>query len=162
MPLSTISWRDAIRLTYLEKMDIVSYYDNWFVSSPSIRMQVPAIVATTEYFDFSKPIKFSKRNLFMRDMYMCQYCGNTFAESELTIDHVVPRADGGKTSWTNCVASCSPCNTKKGHARMAPLNEPFKPSYYAMVQRASSKPLFIKDKSWVNFLEPFNSNLILN
>jgi 5-methylcytosine-specific restriction endonuclease McrA len=58
--------------------------------------------------------KFSRRNIFLRDKNVCCYCGKKFQPSELNIDHIKPRAQGGHTSWTNVVLSCFRCNDKKG------------------------------------------------
>ena len=57
---------------------------------------------------------FSRRNLYRRDGNRCQYCGKRLPTSELSIDHVVPRARGGRTTWENCVLACIPCNVRKG------------------------------------------------
>ena len=58
-------------------------------------------------------VTFSRRNIFKRDRYVCQYCGSQPGSEELTIDHVVPRSQGGVSSWTNCVLACMTCNKRK-------------------------------------------------
>jgi len=59
-------------------------------------------------------VRFSRENVYLRDGYRCQYCGHAVPAHELTLDHVVPRCEGGETNWTNVVAACGPCNRKKG------------------------------------------------
>jgi 5-methylcytosine-specific restriction endonuclease McrA len=77
-------------------------------------------------------VKFSRVNVYSRDGYRCQYCGVRFAASQLSYDHVVPRAAGGRTEWTNIVTACRDCNTRKGskicdEAGMWPVRAPFRP-----------------------------------
>ena len=57
---------------------------------------------------------FTRANIYRRDDYECQYCGGAFASEDLTFDHVVPAAQGGRRDWTNIVTACVPCNTRKG------------------------------------------------
>lgn len=83
------------------------------------------------------------RALFRRDSYLCMYCGNSFKRTELTCDHVMPKARGGKDSWVNCVASCKSCNNFKGcrtpeEAGMQLIAVPFAPNkseYLALANR---------------------------
>jgi len=82
-------------------------------------------------------------SLFRRDGHLCLYCGNSFSRSELTCDHVMPRARGGRDLWTNCVSACKPCNNRKGcrtpeEANMKLLAIPFRPNkseYLALANR---------------------------
>ena len=94
----------------MDRINVVAEYDA-YVNSPSIKIKIPSVVVLKEYI---KPIKsnaFTRFNLFLRDEFKCQYCGSI---DELTFDHVLPRAQGGKTTWENVVAACSDCNLKKG------------------------------------------------
>ena len=67
---------------------------------------------------YGKAVKWSPYNLFIRDGFTCQYCGTKLPREKLTIDHVHPQDLGGKTEWENCVASCGPCNNKKGNKKL--------------------------------------------
>jgi 5-methylcytosine-specific restriction endonuclease McrA len=79
-------------------------------------IKIPAVVRLLNVFRrHKKPVKFSRVNIYGRDDYRCQYCGARRSINELTYDHVVPRAQGGKTIWTNIVTACQDCNTKKGN-----------------------------------------------
>ena len=84
------------------------------VYTTSQAIQKPEIIILNEYGGIPfKQVNFTRRNLYKRDSYTCQYCVNGFTPSELTIDHVVPRSRGGTNEWTNCVTSCENCNSRK-------------------------------------------------
>lgn len=109
-PLSLWTWQEAIKAKWLDRVDIVAEYED-LVHSPSMALRMPSVVVLKDYVKPQKRVAFTRFNLFLRDEFRCQYCG---ARSELTFDHVVPRAAGGVTSWRNVVAACSPCNLRKG------------------------------------------------
>lgn len=74
----------------------------------------PEVIVLQKYSEiYKRTVRFSTRALYRRDDYVCQYCGKKFSEEGLSVDHVVPRAAGGRTSWTNCVTACLSCNNKK-------------------------------------------------
>lgn len=153
LPISTMSWRDAITAMWNDSIEAIEYYDDWVVRSPSIEMRVPAVVMTKAYVKPGRHMKFSRGNVFLRDNHLCQYCMNKFGYDDLTMDHVIPRKDGGKTSWDNIVAACGPCNAMKGHGRhMKPKTMPYRPSYYEMANKAKSRPIVVKHPSWNNYL----------
>lgn len=80
----------------------------------SITLRVPAVVILKDnIYNRKNSIKFSRVNLYARDKLTCQYCGIVFHKKDLTFDHVLPKAQGGKTSWENIVTACKPCNSKK-------------------------------------------------
>jgi 5-methylcytosine-specific restriction endonuclease McrA len=109
-PLSLWSWQDAVKAAWLDRVDIVAEYDE-IVHSPSTQIKIPSVVVLRDYVKPRKQVAFTRFNLFLRDEFCCQYCGE---RGELTFDHVVPRASGGVTSWQNVVAACSKCNLRKG------------------------------------------------
>jgi len=109
-PLSLWSWQEAIKAAFLDRVSIVAEYER-VVRSPSLAIRIPSVVVLKEYVRPNKRVAFTRFNLFLRDAFSCQYCG---ARGELTFDHVVPRARGGRTSWENVVAACAPCNLRKG------------------------------------------------
>ncbi len=114
-PLSLWSWQDAVKAAWLERVDIVAEYDE-IVHSPSTQIRIPSVIVLKDFVQPRKRVAFTRFNLFLRDEFRCQYCG---ARGDLTFDHVVPRARGGKTSWTNVVAACSRCNLQKGSRSLA-------------------------------------------
>lgn len=109
-PLSLWPWQDAIKAAWLDRVDIVAEYDHT-VRSQRMELRIPSVVVLREYVKPQKRVAFTRFNLFLRDEFSCQYCGS---RKDLTFDHVVPRAHGGVTSWTNVVAACAPCNLRKG------------------------------------------------
>ncbi|PVA11832.1 HNH endonuclease [Pelagivirga sediminicola] len=114
-PLSLWTWQDAIKAVWLNRVDIVAEYDH-FVHSPSMQIRIPSVIVLKDFVQPRKRVAFTRFNLFLRDEFRCQYCG---ARGDLTFDHVVPRARGGRTSWTNVVAACSRCNLRKGSTSLA-------------------------------------------
>ena len=100
-PLSLWSWQDAIKAVFLDRVNIVAEYD-FAVSSPSFEMALPSVVSLKNYVRPSSTPAFTRFNVFLRDKFECQYCGDT---GELTFDHVIPRSKGGITSWTNVCAA---------------------------------------------------------
>jgi len=113
MPHKVITWQDAVTMAFLGKVDVLEAYDE-FVRSPSVVIQVPAVVRLKRPIgSVKRAVKFSRLNVFTRDGFRCQYCGTKKTISELNYDHVVPRQQGGKTVWDNIVTCCYPCNDMK-------------------------------------------------
>jgi 5-methylcytosine-specific restriction endonuclease McrA len=154
LPLSTIPWQQAIKLSWLNRINILEVYSDWQVHSPSTTIDVPALAITKEYMKYKKAVRFSRKNLYLRDLYQCQYCGDTFDAPELTIDHVVPVSHGGKTTWDNTVAACEECNRNKGNKMVQPRRMPFKPEYWHLINNNIEHLNFhIKHESWRPYIE---------
>jgi 5-methylcytosine-specific restriction endonuclease McrA len=123
------------------------------IAGANLTFRVPEIILLSKYERLPKPkLHFSRRTLYKRDRLMCQYCGCQPGSEELTIDHVLPRAQGGLTTWENCVLACVECNRHKAdrtpkQAKMTLLSEPKKPSH-TLFRYDTLKPV----KSWVAFL----------
>jgi len=138
-PLSVISWQRAMTLYFLEKVEVLSEYDDRDINSVSKRFRMPSVVRLLKYVRRRyMGIKFSRQNIYARDNYRCQYCGDRPPVSELSFDHVHPRSKGGKTCWENIVACCVTCNRKKGgrcpeEANMPLLKTPIKPRSMAQL-----------------------------
>ena len=115
LPLSTLNWKEAVMYIYMDKVNVLEWYDDWIVRSPSWETRVPAVVMLKEMMRRGRTPRFSKTNLYIRDLYTCQYCLTQLPRKELTLDHVRPLSLGGKTNWENIVAACGPCNGKKGN-----------------------------------------------
>lgn len=89
-------------------------HEEW-IFTVTYPVRVPRIIRLLRYDRYPRrKVSLTRRNVFARDDYSCQYCGDRHATAELTIDHVVPRSRGGKDDWENIVTSCSRCNHKKG------------------------------------------------
>lgn len=114
-PIKVISWRRAFILLTLGKVEVLEEYDE-NVRSVNLMFKVPAVVRLLRAFRrHRKPVKFSRVNIYARDKYRCQYCSNKSPIADLTYDHVIPRAQGGKTTWQNIVTCCYSCNGNKGN-----------------------------------------------
>lgn len=135
-PLRVISWQRAIVLWFDDKVEILEEYNDFELTSVSFRIKCPAVVRLLDYVSNGKKnkVKFSRANVFARDSYSCQYCGNQPGTSQLTYDHVIPRSKGGKTVWENIVTCCIGCNSKKADrtpsdAKMVLRVKPSKPDW---------------------------------
>ncbi|RMF39801.1 MAG: HNH endonuclease [Alphaproteobacteria bacterium] len=152
-PLSLWPWQEAIKATFLERVQVVAEYDVC-VRSPSTEFRLPSVVVLR---DFVKPVRsaaFTRFNLFLRDEFTCQYCG---ARGELTFDHVLPRSRGGRTTWENVVAACPPCNLRKGaktlkQAGMSLRRKPFRPEPGRLQNIGRKFPPNYLHESWMDFL----------
>ena len=113
-PLKVVSWQRALTLLTLGKVEVLEEYD-WAVRSVTLVVKAPAVVRLLRVFRRRRQqVRFSRVNIYARDRYRCQYCGERKPIGELTYDHVVPRRAGGRTEWTNIVTACQPCNLAKG------------------------------------------------
>jgi 5-methylcytosine-specific restriction endonuclease McrA len=125
------------------------------IRSPSISMKTPLVIRLVNYVHIPRcVVKFSRKNVFVRDGYMCQYCQRKFPQSMLTLDHVVPRSRGGETVWENVATACKKCNIKKGNrtpheARMVPKRSPKVPSIISYLHLSRHLRY---DKSWEKYL----------
>ena len=139
-PLMVISWQRAITMAWLEKVEVVRHYAR-VVRSVSRAMSLPAVVRLHDYARLRRVrLGFSRRSVFTRDSYRCQYCGVRCSPSDVTCDHVVPRSQGGGTDWDNVVACCKQCNRSKGgrtptQAGMKLLKRPRQPDDLPLVMR---------------------------
>lgn len=136
-PSRIIGWQDAVTLFFLDKAEIVASYEEE-LNSPSLRMKMPAVIRLKRPLDrVKRGIKFSRINVFSRDRFCCQYCGQHKEMRELNYDHVVPRVRGGRTVWENIATCCYPCNGKKAgrtpdEAGMRLIRTPYKPKTLPM------------------------------
>ena len=152
-PLSLWPWQEAIKASFLDRVQIVAEYDV-VAHSPSMEMRLPSVVVLREYVKPAPYPAFTRFNLFLRDEFACQYCGST---GEMTFDHVIPRSKGGRTTWENVVASCGPCNLAKGNrslkqARMHLRQPPVRPTAEKLRNVGRKFPPNHLHESWMDFL----------
>ena len=153
LPLSTISWKDAISYMWQDKCIVLDWYDDWVVHSEKWETQVPSVIMLKEMMQSKKKVRFSKSNVFLRDDFVCQYCDLKLTSSTSTIDHVMPQCYGGKTTWENVVTSCGPCNHNKGNNKaLVPDREPRKPTYYELVRNRRELSWNVRHDSWMTYL----------
>lgn len=138
-------------------------YDGRPVRSPSLTIMLPTVIRTAHYArrPYWHRVSFSKKNVFRRDNYTCQYCGQT--GRNLTVDHVIPKSRGGRTAWENVVVACKRCNLRKGNRTLSEsglklLRAPREPQVLLFYAHPGlvPKPLW---ESWKKYLytksEPF-------
>ena len=152
-PLSIWGWQDAIKAVFLDRVNIVSEYDKT-VRSPSFEMRLPSVVSLKTYVKPSRHPAFTRFNVFLRDRFTCQYCGD---REDLTFDHLIPRSKGGHTTWENVVAACSACNLRKGdrlpaEVEMWPRQAPFAPSLSDLHRNGRLFPPNYLHESWMDYL----------
>jgi 5-methylcytosine-specific restriction endonuclease McrA len=153
LPLSLWPWQEAIKAAFLDRVIVLAEYDA-VVRSPSLEIPLPSVVVLKEYVRPARTAAFTRFNLFLRDEFTCQYCG---AKDSLTFDHVVPRSRGGRTTWTNVVAACGPCNLRKGsqttrQAGMALRRAPVRPTPDQLQNTGRKFPPNHLHDSWMDYL----------
>ena len=165
-------WNDTARIVDPDDFRLYTWAD-WsalepdegepFIRTVRSRLRVPEVVSLTRYDRVpASTVTFSRRNIFKRDRYTCQYCGTQPGSEELTIDHVTPRSQGGVSSWQNCVLACVECNKRKANrtpeqARMPLRRKPVRPSW---------KPIYatqgLRIDSWIKFVSEAYWNVTLH
>jgi len=151
-PLSLWSWQDAVKAVFLERVHIIDHYDA-YVRSPSLEMRLPSVIALKEYVQAARHPAFTRFNVFLRDRFTCQYCGEAFPSSALTFEHVIPRSRGGQTTWSNIVTACMPCNTGKGNSlRIKPRRMPKEPTLNELLAAKRAFPPGYLHESWMDYL----------
>ena len=152
-----LSWNDVSRAR--------ARLGEGLIRSPRLALVPPEVILLTTYEgEGGRAVVFSRKNLFKRDRYTCQYCGIQPGPEELTVDHVVPRSRGGTSTWENCVLACVECNKRKAdrtpaQAGLKMRKTPRKPSWKALVQvpardRRESWDKFLSRAYWEIELEP--------
>lgn len=145
------SWRDMSDM----RRQFKNPHQDW-VRTVSFEIEVPRIIRLLAFDRLPKQtVKFNRRNIFARDENRCQYCGKRFSTSQLSLDHILPRAQGGIATWENIVCACLDCNVKKGgrtpkQAHMSLIRKPVRPLTSPLV---SIKLGNSKYQSWKTFLD---------
>ena len=153
--ISFINYKKLFKLLIKGKVEIISSFNidvNWIDG----RIKHPSVVrlknhVKTNYYNRN----FSRKALVKRDRSHCQYCHIKLTASQITIDHVVPRAQGGITSFSNCVVACQDCNNKKAdrtpeQAGMKLLRRPTHPSFSAIY--LTTDPQEMWHEAWNDYL----------
>ncbi|MCD6232129.1 HNH endonuclease [Candidatus Aerophobetes bacterium] len=176
-PIEICSVRRAFCLLYLRHAQVVlkeggSFYtfgfEEWkdfsqnstanadVIRTITYKLRIPRIILLLIYDRFPpREVKFTRRNIYIRDQNTCQYCGRKLDSQNLNLDHVIPLSRGGKDTWENVVCSCVPCNLRKGNktlaeAKMSLIRKPKKPTWRSFVKEGLVK---IKEESWKDFLD---------
>lgn len=150
-PIGILPWKKAVGLVLgRQKADVVAEYvepKSKIFNAAVIRLNVK----TPDHFSLFSKQKFSKKNLFLRDRFECQYCGIQCTVRTGTIDHILPRSFGGKTDYFNCVIACKRCNWGKDNRTPQEANMPLRsiPKQPSLYDLFSAMPL---PDEWVNFV----------
>ena len=152
-PLSLWSWQETVKAVFLDRVNIVSEYER-FVRSPNVEMRLPSVVSLKTYVKPALYPAFTRFNVFLRDRFTCQYCGD---KDDLTFDHVIPRSRGGLTRWDNVATACAPCNLAKGSdmpdkAGMRPAQMPYRPTVFELHRNGRLFPPNYLHQSWLDYL----------
>jgi 5-methylcytosine-specific restriction endonuclease McrA len=140
-PINVCTVRRATVLLLKQKAELVERH-KWTLRSEHTALPRPMVIRLVTYVNVPRDThrrKITRRAVFARDGWTCQYCG---ARANLTVDHVIPRSKGGASTWENIVASCAPCNRRKGdllpaQANMVPRHAPRAPSPHVFIHVAS-------------------------
>jgi 5-methylcytosine-specific restriction endonuclease McrA len=153
LPLSTIAWEEAIRYLVTDKAVVLEWYEDWIVRSENWSTRVPAVMILREYQKKKIGVRFSKHNVFLRDGYKCQYCGDDVTHKTATLDHVLPVSHGGKTTYENTCCACGDCNANKGNnKKIVPNIKPYKPTYFQLVDKRKKMKFHLQHPSWEMYL----------
>ncbi len=138
-PLHLVSTRRAVLLLLKDKAELVEAADQ-IIHAASIQLPRPLVIRLRRYIKIPRNLHLplTRRLIYARDQYTCQYCGGRFPPAQLTLDHVIPKSRGGTKTWENLVTACRRCNQRKGdrtpaEAHMYPLRAPYRPRYVALV-----------------------------
>lgn len=132
--IGLVSWQRAMALLLTGKVEVIKESSR-IVRTVSRSFRVPAVIRLIKFIRqiYRREVPFSRKNVLIRDGFACQYCGREHTSGDLTIDHVIPKVQGGANDWRNVVACCRSCNVKKGgqtprQAGMHLVRKPFKPT----------------------------------
>ena len=155
-PLSLWDWQDAVKAVVTDRVNVVAEYDE-VVRSPSFELALPSVISLKEYVPQARKAAFTRFNVFLRDRFVCQYCGEGLPVHELTFDHVIPKSKGGRTRWDNIVAACGPCNLRKGgrtlsESGLKTLRSPDEPSMWELQENGRAFPPNFLHDGWSDFL----------
>ncbi|GMH79438.1 hypothetical protein TrLO_g3610 [Triparma laevis f. longispina] len=162
LPLSLWSWQESIKAVFSGRVSVVDSYD-YIIRGVGLSVPLPSVIALHDYIPEAtqKSPAFTRRNIFLRDDYKCQYCSSKFAPRDLTLDHVVPRCEGGRLEWKNAVSCCRVCNGRKGckslkeceNIGMKLRRNPTRPTMRELNTKAGKLLPRLVHESWKPYLE---------
>jgi len=159
-PLSVWSFEHTMRKTLTGKVSVIETHDA-VLRGQNYEYRPPSVVALKRYVHKAPMAKFNRVNIFVRDGFQCQYCAKKFSARELTFDHVIPRAAGGTTCWTNIATACISCNARKGHRTdIKPIRKPRQPTIYelAKLQPPDISRLHQNAMDYLYWMTPLNED----
>lgn len=164
-PLSLEDWKWVMEMivkgmmTGQDRLVVLEEYDDIRVHTTRRSWALPSVVAHTQYVPPPKKVPFTKFNVFLRDDFTCQYTGESYFDQveELTFDHIIPRADGGKTNWANIATACRRINEMKDNrtpkqAGLHLIKRPMEPTYHDLLNKGRHYPPKYLHDSWIDYL----------
>lgn len=151
-PLSVCTVKRAFLLVFLNKAELLKASEGQTINTVDDSYPMPSVIKLDRYVNVPyKGVVLTKENVFKRDGFQCQYCGS---QKDLTLDHLVPKAKGGKSTWNNLVTACKKCNSIKGDYTPEQVGfkltyQPYKPSYIMYLKELSARMY----DEWQPFLE---------
>jgi len=188
-PVHIVIWQKAMSLIYKEHAHaidrgFIAYkFNDWLefsasnaedyqrIKTVSVSIAIPEIIALTLYNKLpDRDVKFSRQNIFIRDNDTCQYCMKKFKRKDLTIDHIIPRDQGGTSNWDNIVACCGDCNAQKANRTQREMREryphdgnkwflkkkPTRPKWFNPLSSVNQQKIAVC-KSWGHFLKKIDT-----
>jgi hypothetical protein len=160
--VSFIPEHKMLKLVAKNKVEIISEWNDDVITWSSGHMFYPSIVRLKEpfkrnfYNHKNSVYSFNREAVVRRDNETCQYCGIKISRSKITIDHIIPKSQGGQSTFTNCVVACHSCNSKKANktpeqAGMVLLSRPVRPCFYSEIV---SVPENYWHEDWNSFIKP--------
>lgn len=162
-PLNVCTVRRAMSLVLTGKVDIV-HEDGIFMRTVSAAYKAPSVIILKNLIRRPQPtLRLSRRGIFARDNYTCQYCGHKAAD--MTVDHIIPKRLNGATSWENLVCCCKKCNSKKGgktaeQSGLRLFRKPTKPKYAPFIS-ITKLAIYNRNEVWRDYL-PYVAELDMN
>ena len=142
--LNVVGWKRAMCLVAKGKVQVLKHSERIVRSAEGIAIKLPAVMKLIKLIRvlYRNRVPFSKRNVLVRDGFICSYCGSD--KEKLTIDHIIPKSRGGETTFENCVSSCKPCNNRKGdktpsEARMYLKTKAYQPTISEFLKMRAKK-----------------------
>jgi 5-methylcytosine-specific restriction endonuclease McrA len=151
-PIMVSTVQRAFILMYLNKTELVEKANGYKIRSVNAQFPMPAVIKLNNYVNVPyKKVPMTRQNIFKRDEFECQYCGK---QENLTLDHLIPKARGGRSTWDNLTTACSRCNAQKGdqtprESGLKLNSKPIRPSYNSFIKNNSG---FVCDE-WLPYLD---------
>lgn len=161
VPLSIWNWQDSLRAIFNGKAVVVAEYHDIVIRSVSTSINLPSVIALKTFHKKPNGVPpMTRRYVFIRDGFKCQYCGDRKVSSKLSLDHVIPRSKGGKLTWTNTVTACLECNYRKGSTGpeelsrlgMRLLKDPYAPTIAEIQFKGKNLKRGNYHPHWLDFL----------
>lgn len=155
-PIQIIDWKKAMILFFTGRAEVVELHNDINIHSTKQSYRLPSVLRLFTSFKSFTRVKFNRNNVFLRDKFMCQYCGDKFNRKELTFDHVMPKSRGGKTNWNNIVTSCHRCNNKKAdrtpeECGFVLIHTPYEPRWHPVVGLRLNRDEISLWRPWISW-----------